>query len=457
MTVASPSAASDPNSPSTPGPPSPGTAAVPAALLERACALLGEESGPAGPETDQSAFLIRQLRRLYRAQNRLDQDALRQLGRACLQAVADDASADGAQLRAAAALLADCALAAACPEPAVRAVQSDKRREQTAIAPQTEPAAVRPRPPSRPSAATSRLELSVVIRACSDQPRLRVTVGSLLRDAPANMEIIVAVDDGYADDNLALARELAAADERIRVIHQAKALTAAARNAGLSAASGDYMGFVDEGDEAEPGWARALLRAAKQKHRPAIVKGEARVFQGGRELPPQRTCAVMAQCTPLHWFALTGSAIYRRDFVQDHDLHFAQEFFCDDADFQVRAVVAAILDKEQVALCPQAVYRRLRRPGDSESSALARSESAAAINAYAGLHELFLKHWQRLPAAGVGAQYFTWIRNLFELARRARYPQDGVAANDLAQRMLLECPCPDQLEDERERVALCSP
>ena len=433
-----------------------------AQLLQRARQLLGDNGGGDGGATE----LARCLRRLYRAQNRLDSVQLQQLGQDVMQALAGDDSETGAQLRAAAALL------AGVTQPATSGVAAGMQTDRSSLTPgrveisgsagaHEEQPAEPPSPPAAPASASAPSvplrhstssrglpTLSVVIPAYNAQPYLRATVGSLLADAPDDMELIV-VDDGSSDDTLAIAHELASADGRIRVIHQANALTAAARNAGLAAASGDYVGFVDDDDEVEPGWAKKLLRTAAQKHRPAIVKGEARVFQGGRELPPPRTCAVVAQFTPLHWFALMWSAIYRRDFVQGHGLHFAPEFFSDDVDFQVRAVVAMLLDKEKMALCPQAVYRWLRRPDGTESPRLDRRKVACNLYTYRGLHELSLEHYRRLPPTGVGAQYFTWIRNLFDIARRAEHPDDGAAANALAQRLLAECPCPETLEDER--------
>lgn len=297
---------------------------------------------------------------------------------------------------------------------------------------------------------SSRPTLSVVIPAYNAEAYLTRTIGSLLADAPEELIEIIVVDDGSSDATPELADQLASEHPRVRVIHQANALTAAARNAGLAVASGDYVGFVDDDDEVDPGWARLLLAVAA-KQRPAIVKGEARVFKDGRELTPPHTCAVVAQFTPLHWFALMWSAIYRRDFVQGHGLHFAPEFFSDDVYFQVRAVVAALLDREKIALCPQALYRWLRRPDGTESPMLDRRKVACNLYTYTDLHELFLEHYPRLPASGVGAQYFTWIRNLFDIARRAEHPDDAAAANALAQQLVSQCPCPSELEAERQR------
>ena len=74
-----------------------------AALLHRARQLLGEDGGSGNGD---AAELAHCLRRLYRAQNRLDPAGLRQLGGDCLQALEEGTLAGGVQLQAAAAALA---------------------------------------------------------------------------------------------------------------------------------------------------------------------------------------------------------------------------------------------------------------------------------------------------------------------------------------------------------------
>lgn len=289
--------------------------------------------------------------------------------------------------------------------------------------------------------------LSVVITAGHDrQSGLVRSTDSLLTASPAGQPEIIVAACG-CPDAARITSCAAAVAGRGRVLTLSQVSAAAARTAGLAAASGDYVGFLEAGDEVSPGWAQTLTAAAA--HRPAIVRGEARVLHEGREHPSAFACARMARSTPLHWYGELGSAIYRRDFVQGHALRFAADGPAGEADFQVRAVVAALLDREQIALCPQAVCRRLITP---EGSQAGRSLVAGSLGVYAALHELFVQHAAALPPAGVGLQYMMWIISLFDLARCAEYPQDGAAANALAQRLLQENPCPDEYDQERQAM-----
>ena len=72
-------------------------------------------------------------------------------------------------------------------------------------------------------------------------------LGSSLRE----MEVI-AVDDGSTDGTFAVLKRIAAADARVRVLSSGGRGVSAARNAGLDAARGEFVFFVDADDVAEP-------------------------------------------------------------------------------------------------------------------------------------------------------------------------------------------------------------
>lgn len=293
-----------------------------------------------------------------------------------------------------------------------------------------------------PAAAAS---LSVVLPAYNVAPWLESCVASLLHDAPQQLEIIV-VDDGSPDDTPRLADALAAADRRVRVIHQANAGCPAARNAGLEAAHGTYVGFVDPDDEVEPGWARHLLEAAAIGVPAAIVKGEFRtVDQHGTAGPVSHECMDMVRYSALHWFGSMWSAIYRRDFLLRYGLRFPRQFY-DDIDFQVRALVTALLEHEPIGVNPRAVYRYQHREGSLDGSEYSSRQIAGVLSTTAQLHELLRAHARQLPPSGVTMQYLHYIKNLAGVCRKAREPQDRTWAAVLFACLHRECPYPDALQ-----------
>ena len=86
--------------------------------------------------------------------------------------------------------------------------------------------------------------ISIIIPVYNAEEFLPQCVDSVLDQTFTDWEVIL-VDDGSTDSSPQLCDALAARDERIRVIHQANARTSAARNAGVSAATGRYVTFID--------------------------------------------------------------------------------------------------------------------------------------------------------------------------------------------------------------------
>ena len=104
------------------------------------------------------------------------------------------------------------------------------------------------------------LRFSVVIPAYNAEAVLAQCLESVLSQGERSVEAIV-VDDGSTDSTAQLARRLAQDDDRITVLSQRNGGVSAARNAGLDAATGKVVLFVDADDALESGalesiWAR---------------------------------------------------------------------------------------------------------------------------------------------------------------------------------------------------------
>ena len=112
----------------------------------------------------------------------------------------------------------------------------------------------------RPAGESAMPPVSAVIPCYNAADTLRRAVDSVLREAPANLEVLL-VDDGSQDDTPVLCDALARRDRRVRVIHQRNRGVSAARNAGLEAARGDWILFVDADDALLPGLWTALPKA----------------------------------------------------------------------------------------------------------------------------------------------------------------------------------------------------
>jgi glycosyltransferase involved in cell wall biosynthesis len=93
--------------------------------------------------------------------------------------------------------------------------------------------------------------ISVIIPVYNTAAYLPRCLASVLGQTYRDLEVIL-IDDGSTDDSAALCDDFARKDARVRVIHQENGGLSAARNAGLDAACGDLIGFVDSDDWIEP-------------------------------------------------------------------------------------------------------------------------------------------------------------------------------------------------------------
>ncbi|MGO4569785.1 glycosyltransferase family 2 protein [Rhizobium sp. 2YAF20] len=89
--------------------------------------------------------------------------------------------------------------------------------------------------------------VSVIIPAHNAQDTIDETLRSVRSQSHRALEIVV-VDDGSRDQTIAIARHHMAIDPRVRLIEQANAGVAAARNTGWRAARSDLIAFVDADD-----------------------------------------------------------------------------------------------------------------------------------------------------------------------------------------------------------------
>lgn len=102
--------------------------------------------------------------------------------------------------------------------------------------------------------------LSVIVPVYNTLPYLEACAASVLAQTYRNIELLL-VDDGSTDGSGALCDELAASDARVRVLHRVNGGLSAARNSGLDAAGGEWIGFVDSDDTVLPEMYETLIRA----------------------------------------------------------------------------------------------------------------------------------------------------------------------------------------------------
>ena len=105
--------------------------------------------------------------------------------------------------------------------------------------------------------------ISVIVPVYNAEPYLHRCVESILSQTHANIEVLL-INDGSADASGMICDTFAEKETRVRVIHQANGGASSARNAGLDAARGSWIGFVDADDRIDAYMYEKLLRAAAE-------------------------------------------------------------------------------------------------------------------------------------------------------------------------------------------------
>ena len=116
------------------------------------------------------------------------------------------------------------------------------------------------------------MKFSVIIPIYNCEESLPRCIESVMNQTYADWELIL-VDDDSTDGSLSLCETYSKKDERIRLIHQANAGQGAARNNGITAATGEYIVFCDADDFYEKNALEVFAHASGDEMPDLIVGG----------------------------------------------------------------------------------------------------------------------------------------------------------------------------------------
>lgn len=110
-------------------------------------------------------------------------------------------------------------------------------------------------------------KISVIIPVYNREQYIEECIRSLQEQTCKNLEILL-IDDGSTDNTAALCRAMAETDPRILLLAGDHGGVSAARNKGLSAATGKYVFFLDSDDVIHPLLLETLAVAMEQTNAP---------------------------------------------------------------------------------------------------------------------------------------------------------------------------------------------
>jgi len=123
-------------------------------------------------------------------------------------------------------------------------------------------------------------KISVIVPVYNLELWVERCVRSIMTQTYPNLEIVL-VDDGSSDGSYGITEALAEEDTRIRAIHKQNGGLPSARLAGIAAATGDWITFVDGDDEIDPDMYERLLKNAKTYDADISHCGQVMVYPDG--------------------------------------------------------------------------------------------------------------------------------------------------------------------------------
>ena len=204
-------------------------------------------------------------------------------------------------------------------------------------------------------AAIEPVRASVIIPVYDAEPYLPQCLDSVLSQTMRELEVIC-VDDGSQDGSPQILDRYAAADPRVRVIHQRNEFGGAARNRGMAQARGEFLYFLDADDCIEPTllW-KTIDKAERTGADIVLLDGDSfdsatgerkgRHYLDKRKLPEGIDPFSRADLKAPTLFELVPpnpwTKLFRRSFVEEEGLRFQPLRNSNDLFFVLSAMASA--------------------------------------------------------------------------------------------------------------------
>lgn len=225
------------------------------------------------------------------------------------------------------------------------------------------------------------IAVSIIVPVYNAMPYLTECLRSLTAQTLEDIEIIV-VDDGSSDGSGTFADALAGVKENVKVIRQTNTGVSAARNAGLDIARGEYIGFVDADDLADPEFFETLYAAAVLFSADVVNSGyktfndeencstsKAPSFELGKVLGNEDMKLYATQMHKIGCFLYAWRNLFSRRFLEENHIRFDEELsigedtlFCMESFLKAQKVVSVDISAYRYRIHSDSAMRQKDKP-----------------------------------------------------------------------------------------------
>ena len=212
-------------------------------------------------------------------------------------------------------------------------------------------------------------KVSVVLPCYNVAPYIGACLNSLINQTMPDIEIIC-VDDKSTDDTVAIIKKYARKDNRVKLVELPQNQgVSIARNTGIDAANGEYIGFVDPDDYVDLDFYEKLYDVAVRENADIAKASLTVVNVNGIHTPNRLNWAVKQD--KLNFQYEFTSAIYKKEFLDKHNLRFLERVSIgEDVNWQIKAAYLA----NKIPVIDSTSYMYIRRNDSAYGSFLTRSK-----------------------------------------------------------------------------------
>ncbi|RYQ31457.1 glycosyl transferase [Bifidobacterium pseudolongum subsp. globosum] len=214
-----------------------------------------------------------------------------------------------------------------------------------------------------------RPRVSIIVPVYNVECYIEECVTSIMKQCFKDFEVLL-IDDGSTDSSGLIIDRLALMDDRIRAIHQNNAGPSAARNHGLSIASGDFVSFVDGDDRLEPDFLSYMLQMQNESQSPLVLSRNCFTTNDQQQIEHDRVRILSGEKAAAMFLypdiALGAwNKLYSRSFLINHSILFDERFRAGEG---LQFIVKCALNASSVSIGSRKVYHYRTNNSSSATS-----------------------------------------------------------------------------------------
>ena len=253
-------------------------------------------------------------------------------------------------------------------------------------------------------------KVSLIVPVYNGEKSIERCAGSILNQDYPELELIL-VDDGSRDRSWEIIQAIAAADHRVKAIHQENGGVSSARNRALAEASGAYVQFTDVDDWLPMDATKMLVREMEAQSAELVVGDFYRVVDGnvskkgsiemGGALTLQQYANAMMRSPADLYYGVLWNKLYRRDIIEQYSIRMDENIsYSEDMIFNLEY----LLHVKSVAILKAPVYYYQYTKGSLVDQSLNLSSTIKMKKSVIGYYNEFFRktfdassYQERLP------------------------------------------------------------